>query len=86
MRRRSAESTSRFPKETDEEQAVGSVPLLRKNLYGTRGAVQNWECELGSCLEEIGLRRGQVSKCLHSEEARGISASVHHVDVTVEVF
>ena len=49
--------------------------LLRKSLYGTRDAAQNWECELGGFLEEIGLRRGQASTCLYSEEARGISAS-----------
>ena len=57
--------------------------LLRKSLYGTRDA-QNWECELGGCLEEIGLRRGQASTCLYAEEARGISASVHGDDVTVK--
>ena len=58
--------------------------LLRKSLYGTRDAPQNWECELGGFLEEIGLRRGQASKCVYSEEARGISASVHGDDVTVK--
>ena len=58
--------------------------LLRKSLYGTRDAAQNWECELGGFLEEIGLRRGQASTCLYSEEARGISASVHGDDVTVK--
>ena len=58
--------------------------LLRKSLYGTRDAAQNWECELGGILEEIGLRRGQTSTCLYSEEARGISASVQGDDVTVK--
>ena len=58
--------------------------LLRKSLYGTRDAAQNWECELGGFLEEIGLRKGQASTCLYSEEARGISASVHGDDVTVK--
>ena len=33
---------------------------------------------------EIGWRRGQASTCLYSEEARGISASVHGDDVTVD--
>ena len=47
-------------------------------------AAQNWECELGGFLEEIGLRWGQASTCFHSEEARGISASVHGDDVTVK--
>ena len=55
-----------------------------KNLDGTRDAAQNWKCELGSFLEESGLRRGQASTCLYSEEARGISASVHGDDVTVK--
>ena len=58
--------------------------LLRKSLYGTRDAALNWECELGGFLEEIGLRRGQASTCLYSEEARRISASVHGDDVTVK--
>ena len=54
--------------------------LLRKSLYGTRDAAQNWECELGGFLEG----RGQASTCLYSEEVRGISASVHGDDVTVK--
>ena len=39
---------------------------------------------LGGFLEEIGFRRRQASKCLFSEELRGISASVHGDDVTVK--
>ena len=35
-------------------------------------------------MEEIGLRRGQASTCQNSEDARGISASVHGDDVTVK--
>ena len=35
-------------------------------------------------MEEIGLRRGQASTGLYSEEARGISASVDGDDVTVK--
>ena len=58
--------------------------LLRKSLYGTCDAAQNWDCELRLFLEEIGLRRRQASMCLYSEEARGISASVHGDDVTVK--
>ena len=58
--------------------------LLRKSLYGTRDAAQNWECKLGGFLEEIGLRKGQASTCRHSEKARGISASVHGDDVSVK--
>ena len=58
--------------------------LLRKSLYGTRNAAQNWECELGGFLEEIGLRRGQASTCLYCEESRGISTSVNGDDVTVK--
>ena len=64
----------------------GQWVLLRKRLYGTRDAAQNWECELGGFMKEIGLRRGQASTCLHSEEARETSASVHGDDVTVKGF
>ena len=35
-------------------------------------------------MEEIGFRRGQASTSLFSEEARGMSASVHGDDVTVK--
>ena len=35
--------------------------LLRKSLYGIRDTAQNWKCELGVFLEEIGLRRGKAS-------------------------
>ena len=55
--------------------------LLR---YGTRDAAQNWDCELGGFLEEIGLRRGRASTCSYTKGARGISASVHGDDVTVK--
>ena len=50
--------------------------LLKKSLYGTRDATQNWECKLGGFLKEIGLRREKASTCLYFEEAWGISASV----------
>ena len=71
MRRLGAESTSSFRRETEEDHAVSA-------------AAQNLECELGGFLEEIGLRRGQANMCLYSEEARGISASVHSDDVAVK--
>ena len=38
--------------------------LLRRSLCGTRDAAQNWECDLGGVLEEIGLRKGKASTCL----------------------
>ena len=53
-------------------------------MYGTRDAARNWECELGDLLEEIGLRRGQASTHQNSEEASGLSASVHGGDVPVK--
>ena len=77
MRRRGAQS----PHRASRRRHCG---LLRKSLCGTRDAAQHWEGELRGFLEEIGLRRGQASTCLNSEEARGISASVHGDDVTVK--
>ena len=50
---------------TKEDQAVSSVGLLRKSLYCTRDAAQNWELEQGGLLEEIGLRRRQATTCLN---------------------
>ena len=82
MRRRLAESTSSFPKETEEDLAISSAECPKKSLYGTRDAAQNWERELGGFLEETGLHRETASTCLYTEETRGISASVHGDDVT----
>ena len=56
----------------------------RDSLYGARDGAQNWDCELGGLVEEIGLRRGKASTCSHSEETRGISASIHGDDVTAK--
>ena len=53
-------------------------------MYGTRDAARNRDCELGSFLEDVGLRREKTSTPLCSEEARGISASVHGDDVTLK--
>ena len=69
-----------------EAQSYIELWPLRKSLYGTGDAAQNWECEFGGFLEEIGMRRGQASTCLYSEEAPGISASVHGDDVLVKAF
>ena len=57
-------------------------------LEGDGGGPGSRQCGLlrKSFLEEIGLRRGQASTHLYSEEARGISASVHGDDVTVKDF
>ena len=52
-----------------EKLTMSQCGPLRKSLYGTRDAAQNWELEQGSLLEEIGLRRGQATTCLNSEEA-----------------
>ena len=58
--------------------------LLKKSLYGTGDAAQNWECELGASLKKSGLRNGQASTCSYSEDALGVSASVHGDNVTVK--
>ena len=47
--------------------------LLRKSLYVTRDAAQNWECELGGILEELGLRRDNRARA-GTPKRRGESA------------
>ena len=84
MQRRGAELYIELPEGNGGGPGSRQCGLLRKSLYGTRNAAQNWECELGGFLEEIGLCRGQASTCLYSEEALGISTSVHGDDVTVK--
>ena len=59
MRRRGAESTSSFRERDGEGPSSRQCGLLGKSLYGTRDAAQNWECELGCFLEEIGDKRAR---------------------------
>ena len=72
---------SRRRRRTTRQQAVWAA---EKACTAPVTLLKTGECELGVFLEEIGLRRGQASTCMHSEEARGISASVHADDVAVK--
>ena len=47
--------------------------LLKKSLYVTHDAAENWESSLGGFLEESGMRRGQAITCLIPKR-RGESA------------
>ena len=69
-----AKVTRRVFVELPEEDRGGSgsqqCGMLRKSLCGTRDAAHDWERELGGFLEKLS------SSCFHSEETRGIAASV----------
>ena len=64
MRRQGVESTSTFLEGNEGAPGSQQCGLLRKSLYRTDDAAQNWECELGGFLEVFGLRRGTSERVL----------------------
>ena len=56
-----------LPPEDAEEGMCGK---LRKAMYGTRDAAQNWEYEHVEQLEKMGFRRGKATPCAFFMEAR----------------
>ena len=58
--------------------------LLKKSLYGTRDAAQNWGDELGATLQDMGLRKGKASPCLFYSARRRLKAAVHGDDITLK--
>ena len=65
-------------------QDEGKLGRLRKCLYGTRDAAQNWEEAYSRFLVSVGFRRGKASPCHFSfaGEQREIMITVHGDDFT----
>ena len=56
---------------------------LRKSMYGTRGAAQNWGGEYSKFMVESGFRKGTSSPCVFWHPDREIRCVVHCDDFTV---
>ena len=56
---------------------------MKKAMYGTRDAAQNWETEYTEMLQEAGFSQGKYSACVFYHEKRKIRVVVHGDDFTV---
>ena len=60
----------------------GMCGLLKRWLYGMRGAAQGWETEFTKRLESIGFVRGKSNPVVFYRPADGTSLVVHGDDFT----
>ena len=66
-----------------EDHQVGMCGKLRKAMYGTRDAAQNWEHAYMEFLENTGFSSGIATPCVFHNRDRDIRAVVHGDDFTV---
>ena len=60
--------------------------LLRRHMYGTRRATEDWEDEYSTRLIEAGFVQGMASPSAFNHPERGARLSVHGEDFTGVVF
>ncbi len=65
-----------------EDFEKGKCGLLKKAMYGTRDAAQNWEFEYTEMMTEAGFKQGSYSKCVFYHEQKNIREVVHGEDFT----
>ena len=68
-----------LPKEDHEE---GKCGLLKKSMYGTRDAAQNWELEYTEMMTEAGFKQGSHSVCAFYHAKENVRVVVHGDDFT----
>ncbi len=57
-----------------EDQQEGMCGRLKKTMYGTRDAAQNWELEYTEMMTEAGFIQGSYSACIFYHKERNIRA------------
>ena len=66
-----------------EDFEKGKCGLLKKAMYGTRDAAQNWELEYTEMMTEAGFRQGSYSACVFYHEQKNVRVVVHGDDFAV---
>ena len=56
---------------------------LKKSMYGTRDAAQNWEHAYVEQLEKLGFKRGLATPCAFYMKEKELRVVVHGDDFTV---
>ncbi len=67
---------------TKEDHGEGKCGLLKKSMYGTRDAAQNWELEYTEMMTEAGFRQGSHSVCVFYHAEKNVRIVVHGDDFT----
>ena len=67
----------------DEDYEEGMCGLLKKSLYGTRDAAQNWGESCTEFMETQGFAKGKASPCCFYEPKRKLRCVVHGDDFTI---
>ncbi len=63
-----------------EDFEEGKCGLLRKTVYSTRDAAQNWELGYTDMMLEAGFRQGSHSACVFYREQKNVRVVVHGDD------
>ena len=66
-----------------EDYEEGKCGLLKKAMYGTRDAAQNWELEYTEMMVEAGFKQGLYSACVFYHAEKKVRVVVHGDDFTV---
>ena len=66
-----------------EDVEEGKRGLLKKAMYGTRDAAQNWELECTEMMLEAGFKQGSYSACVFYNEQRNVRVVVCGDDFAV---
>ena len=66
-----------------EDYMEGYCGKLKKAMYGTRDAAQNWEYAYVAFMEKVGFARGAASPCVFYMKGRNLRVVVHGDDFTV---
>ena len=56
-----------------EDYEEGKCGLLKKSMYGTRDAAQDWELYYTEMMQEAGFRQGSYSACVFYHEQKKTS-------------
>mgnify|MGYP003300256405 CR=1 FL=1 len=68
---------------TEEDSEEGKCGILKKAMYGTRDAAQNWEVEYNKFMASVGFKRGVTSPCTFWNEEKDTRVVVHGDDFTI---
>ena len=75
---------ARLPVEERVCEDDGQIGLWKKNMYGTRDAASNWECDWPEHVKNWGFRLGLSWKNLLHQEGHPVSGMTHGDDFMIK--
>ncbi len=68
---------------SNEESEEGTSGLLKKAMYGTRDAAQDWDSEYADMMAEAGFRQGSFSACVSYLDQKSVRVAARGDDFSV---